>query len=254
MNKLKSKLLLGEKIYGTLVSTSETCFSELMGEVGYGCVWIDMEHGHMSCKDTLAHIISARASGAASLVRLPQNDLTVTKKVLEMGPDAILFPMLGSAEEVRRAIESTLYPPLGTRGFGPIRAIGYGVRDAGEYVRGESLELCRFVQIEDARLLCELDEVMKIPYVDGFIIGPNDLSASLGDFLNVFGEKTFSTVRKTVKTLKENRKIVGLAVGMNEDALEKWASLSPDMIFAGADWCFVCASAKSTLETMKKFI
>lgn len=100
-----------------------------------------------------------------------------------MGPEGVIFPMVRSAEELKALLDMTLYPPHGTRGFGPIRAIGYGAMDAKEYVKKKSFDLCRFVQIEHIDMIDELEEIVKIPYIDGFIFGPNDLSGSLGEFL-----------------------------------------------------------------------
>lgn len=254
MNRLKEKLVNGEKVKGTLVCLTDPCLCEIVGNVGYDCVWIDMEHTYMSYKEVLCHLNAARASEIPAIIRLPQNDLTATKKVMEMGPDGIIFPMVKSAEETRNLIEMTLYPPNGTRGFGPMRAIGYGAVDALEYVKEKELDMCRFLQIEHIDMIKDLEEIMKIPYIDGFIFGPNDLSGSLGEFLDVFGEKTFEEIKRTVNTLKEHGKIVGLAGGMSEDAIKKWSELNLDMLFSGGDWCFVYNQAKTTLEIMTKYI
>ena len=254
MNLLRDKLQNKEKIRGSLVSLTDPCLCEIMGNVGYDCVWIDMEHTYMSYKEVLCHLNAAGSAGIPAIVRLPQNDLTVTKKVLEMGPDGVIFPMVRSAKELEELIAMTLYPPLGNRGFGPLRAIGYGAVDAKEYVDQKSLELCRFVQIEHIDFIEELDEIMKNPYIDGFIFGPNDLSGSLGEMLDVFGDKTFSKIKAATEKLKENGKYVGLAGGLNPAAIQKWSKLGLDMMFAGADWCFVYEKGKETLEVLKEYL
>ncbi len=253
MNILRKKLENKEKINGTLVSLTDPCLCEIMGNLGYDCVWVDMEHTYMSNKEVLCHLNAARSTGIPAIVRLPQNDLTVTKQVLEMDPDGIVFPMSRSAEEVRGLIDMTLYPPNGTRGYGPLRAIGYGTRDSKEYVREKSLELCRFVQIESVKLIDELEEAAKIPYLDGFIFGPNDLSGSLGDFLNVFGDATISQIKRAMEIIKKYGKVIGLAGGMAEEAIKFWSQFDFDMIFAGADWCFVGDAGRRTLEIMRKY-
>lgn len=253
MNPLRMKLETGKTILGTLVSTTDPSMCEIMGYVGYDCVWIDMEHTCMSYKDVLCHLNAARATDIPAVVRLPQNDLTATKKVLEMGPEGVIFPMVRSAREVQSVMEMTLYPPDGTRGFGPLRAIGYGAVDVREYVTKKNLELCRFVQVEHTDLIEELDAVMELPYVDGFIFGPNDLSASLGEFLHVFGDATMSKIRFTVEKLRSRGKIVGLAGGISEREIKTWSALGLNMLFAGADWSFVYDRGKTTLEMMKKY-
>jgi 2-dehydro-3-deoxyglucarate aldolase/4-hydroxy-2-oxoheptanedioate aldolase len=160
--------------------------------------------------------------------------------------------MVKNIPEMKRLIETTLYPPLGTRGFGPLRAIGYGALDAKQYAEKESLELCRFVQIEDASLLQDVDALINMPYVDGYIFGPNDLSGSLGEFLNVFGEKTVSCVAKAAKALRSGGKIVAMACGASEAAVSLWSDIGFDIIFAGADWNYVYEMGRSTLALIKK--
>lgn len=252
MNSLREKLNSGKKIRGTLVSLTDPCLCEIMGNIGYDCVWIDMEHTYMSCKEVLCHLNGARSANIPAIVRLPQNDLTTTKKVLEMGPDGVIFPMVRSAEELRGLLDMTLYPPYGTRGFGPIRAIGYGAMDAKEYVKEKSFDLCRFVQIEHIDMIEELEEIVKIPYIDGFIFGPNDLSGSLGEFLEVFGNTTLSQIKYAIQFLKKNGKCVGLAGGMSEHDIKIWSELDLDMLFAGGDWSFLYNQGKRTLEVLKQ--
>ncbi len=243
MNLLRERMEKGGMIRGTLVSLTDPCLCEIMGNVGFDCVWIDTEHTYMSERDVLSHLNAARASNIASVVRLPQNDLTATKKVLEMGPDGIIFPMVCSAKECDALIDMTLYPPNGTRGFGPMRAIGYAPEKSREYVEKESLSLCRFVQIESVALIAELESVAKNPYIDGFIFGPNDLSGSVGEMMNVFGEKTVSEIRRAIEILRRHGKKIGLACGCTRGDIEFWKGLKLDMLFSGGDWSFLYAKA-----------
>ena len=250
MNLLRQKIANKTFIKGTLVSLTDPCLCEIVGNVGFDCVWIDTEHTYMSYKDVLCHLNAARSSGIASLVRLPQNDLTSTKKILEMGPDAILFPMVRSYEEFRTLMDMTLYPPLGSRGFGPMRAIDYCPAKSREYVNDKQLDLVRLVQIESKDMIDELEKIALDPYVDGFIFGPNDLSGSVGEMLNVFGEKTVSEVKRAVEILKRNGKLVGLACGFKSEEVRFWRDLEIDMIFAGGDWTFLYHTAEATLNML----
>ena len=251
MNILREKITKGDLIRGTLVSLTDPCLCEIMGNVGYDCVWIDTEHTYMSYKDVLCHLNAARSSGIASLVRLPQNDLTATKKILEMGPDAIVFPMVTSYSEFEALLQMTLYPPLGTRGFGPMRAIGYNPKNSRDYVKDGHLDTCRFMQIESVSMIDELEKIAQNPYVDGFLFGPNDLSGSLGDFLNVFNEPTVNQVKRAIEIIKRNGKLVGLACGFDECEVRFWCELGLDMIFAGGDWTFLYKRAADTLDILK---
>ena len=252
MNLLREQLTQGKHIHGTLVCLTDPCLCEIMGRVGYDCIWIDTEHTYMSNKEVLCHLNAARSVGVASLVRLPQNDLTATKRILEMGPDAVLFPMVRSAAEFRELMDMTLYPPSGTRGFGPMRAIGYGAESARQYVTEGQLDMCRFVQIEHVSMIDELEEIAQHPYVDGFIFGPNDLSGSLGEFLDVFEPATMAQIKRAIDIVRRHGKWIGLAGGMDERALSTWSALGLDMLFAGGDWCFLYAQGAATLARMRE--
>lgn len=252
MNALRRKIENGERVLGTLVCLTDPCLCEIMGNIGYDCVWVDTEHTYISCKEVLCHLNAARGANIPVVVRLPQNDLTSTKKILEMGPDGIIFPMVRTKKEAEELLSMTLYPPLGTRGFGPLRAIGWGAMDAKEYVEKNSFDCCRFMQIEHIDMIEELDEIAKLPYIDGFIFGPNDLSASLGEFLDVFEESTMNKIKEAIEILRRNGKYVGLAGGAAERDIKAWTSLGIDMLFSGADWGFVYTKGKETLDLMRK--
>ena len=115
-----------------------------------------------------------------------------------------------------------------------MRAIGYGALNAREYVTEKSFEMCRFVQIEHIDAIDSLEEIVKIPYIDGFIFGPNDLSGSINDFLNVYDEKTTKLMEYAIKKLKENNKYIGIATGSSDkEVVEHWSKMGADMICAG---------------------
>ncbi len=254
MNLLREKLAQKKRLCGTNVNLIDPCLCEMMGHIGYDVIWIDMEHSYMSYENMMAHLNGARATGMASLVRVPQHDLTATKKILEMGPEAILFPMVQTVEEARELIAMTLYPPYGNRGFGPMRAIRYGADDALEYTRKQSFELCRFIQIESVDLIAHLDEVAEIPYVDGFIFGPNDLSGSAGDFMNVFGDKTVAQIKRATEIARKHGKIIALSGGADEQAVRFWSQFDFDILFAGGDWIFAYSAGKQTLDYLQKHL
>ena len=225
MNNLRKKIEAKEKIRGSLVSLTDPGLCEIIAASGFDCVWIDMEHTYMSYKDVLCHLNAARSAKIPAIVRLTQDDLTVTKKVLEMGPEGIIFPMVRSAEEARKMIEMTLYPPYGNRGFGPMRAIRYGGDDAKEYVDKTSFDICRFIQIEHVNFINELEEIL-----------------------------TVSQIERAAEILKKNNKSFGIACGMDEDTLKFWSKFEPDMIFAGADWNFVYKSGNDTFKILEKYL
>lgn len=246
----RDKLKKNEKTVGMIVHLNDVGVARIAALAGYDFVWVDLEHSSMSFETLLADISVIKASGAAVIVRVPQNDLTYTKKVLEMGVDGIIFPMIRSASEANEQISWTLYPPYGTRGFGPIGAVDYGFGDSKKYVDGTRDELCRFIQIEHIDAVEELDAIMDNEYIDGYIFGPNDLSGSLGEMLDVFGDKTLSVIRSVMDRLEARGKYTGLATGdVSDGTLRRWSGMGVKMLAAGVDYCLLKDAA---LENRRK--
>ncbi len=252
MSELKQKIERGEKTCGTIINMCDVCVSDILSRIGYDFLWIDFEHSYLSYEDVLTHTSIAKGNGTPVIVRVPQNDLTATKKVLEMGVNGIIFPMVKNAKEAYDLIDFSLYPPDGSRGFGPMAAIGYGLSDAKEYVESSNKNICRFIQIESKEIIDDLDAVMKNEYIDGYIFGPNDLSGSIDDFLNVYGERTTAMMEHAIKKLKENNKYVGIATGSNKkEVIEHWHNLGADMICAGADFGLLTEGASELFRLLQ---
>jgi len=250
---LKEKIQNREKIIGTHINFCDPSVGRIAGLAGFDYIWIDMEHNYISFESLLSLIIAVKSTGTDVIVRAPQDDLTATKKIIEMGPDGIVFPMVKTAEEANRLLSYTLYPPYGKRGFGPMNAVGYGAFDTLQYVSENHKTMCRFIQVEHVDTVKNLDEIMKNEFIDGYIIGANDLSGSVGELCHVFGETTTALVKEAITKLKQNGKYVGLSTGdLSEDTFRHWHDLGVDMISAGADFDFLTVGMKQTKEALSK--
>ena len=250
---LKQKIENGEKTIGMYVQLADSSISKIVGLAGYDFIWVDNEHSYMSSETLLNHIFALRSVGAEIVVRVPQNDLTHLKHVLEMGVDGIILPMVRSAEEANEMIAATLYPPLGTRGFGPMNAIDYGFMPAAAYAEKSNRDLCRFIQIEHKDAVEHLAEIIRNPYIDGYIIGPNDLSGSYGMLGEVFSDTMTGIIRGVVDYLHQNGKSVGIAAGgCTEDVLAHWSSFDVDLLTGGADFDFLREMAIKNRALLEK--
>ena len=248
---LKERVKKGEKLIGTYVQLSDISIARILAMAGFDFVWVDTEHSYMSYETLLGHILALKSTGTPVIVRVPQNDLTATKKVLEMGVDGIIFPMVRNAKEAQQVISYTLYPPYGERGFGPMNAIDYGFRNVQDYTQNNRQELCRFIQVEHKDTLEDLDEIMKNPDIDGYIFGPNDLSGSYNMLGQVFSDHVTQVIRQGVEKLHAAGKYVAIASGgTSREVLEHWESFEPDMLVAGADFDFLREGAKQNRERL----
>jgi 2-dehydro-3-deoxyglucarate aldolase/4-hydroxy-2-oxoheptanedioate aldolase len=253
MTDLKTKLKNREFVKGTHSTFVDSSITELYGNVGFDFIWIDTEHTAIELYTLENHLIAARAAGTNSLVRIPWNDPVMAKRVLDMGPNGIIFPMVNTGEELDKAMKSTFYPPIGTRGFGPIRAANYGLDDMNEYISKKSLELIRCVQIETYIAVDNLEEMAKNPHVDCFIFGPCDLSGSVGELNQVFGKNTQDLIKRAVAILKKAGKSIGVSTGADDFAtLKQWHDLGINLISAGTDWSHIAAGSKKVFQHLEE--
>lgn len=253
---LKQKIKNHEKTSGMIVNLNDVVSSRIAGMAGYDYIWIDLEHSPISMEKLQSHIIAIHAGGTDVIVRVPQDELTVTKKVLEMGVDGVIFPMVRSLDEAKRLMEYTLYPPYGNRGFGPQHAIRFGFDDAVEYVKNTRDHLCRFIQIEHVDVVNQLEEYVKNEFIDGYIFGPNDLSGSIGEPLNVYGENTTALIKKAMEILKKSGRYTGMATGdVSEGCIKYWHDLGIEMLTVGADFEYLraaCLNNRLNLDRLHK--
>ena len=250
---LKERVKNKEKLIGMYVQLTDISIARIAGLAGYDFVWVDTEHSYMSLETLLGHIMALKTTGTPVIVRVPQDDLTATKKIMEMGVDGIIFPMVRSVEEASRVIASTLYPPYGDRGFGPMGAVDYGMKNVKEYIKNSPDELCRFVQVEHMDTIECLDEIMVNPYIDGYVFGPNDLCGSLNMLGEPFDEKITKIIKETVDKLHAADKYVAIASGgYGEEVIQHWHDLGADMLSAGADFDFIRDGAVKNRINMEK--
>lgn len=243
---LKEKIKNKEKLIGMYVQLTDISIGKIAGLAGYDFVWVDTEHTMLSFQDVLSHIIAIKGTGTPVIVRVPQDDLTFTKKILDAGVDGIIFPMIHDAEEANRLIATALYPPQGERGFGPMNAIDFGFKDVVHYTATANDTLCRFIQIEHKDAIDNLDEIMKNPYIDGYIFGPNDLSGSIGILGHPFDDAVTELMQGAIQKLHDNGKYVGIASGgYSKEVLKHWSQFHPDMLSAGADFDFIRDGARA---------
>ncbi len=251
----KKKLLRGEKLIGFEIDLCDPCISEMVGLLGYDYLWIDTEHEAMDYQTVLQQIISAHSAGVASVVRVPFNEPYLAKRILEMGPDGIIFPQVSSAEELKKAMDACMYPPIGTRGFGPRRACRYGIQDLFEYIEQAPDSFCRFVQIEHVDGIRNLHEMTKNPYVDGFILGPCDLSGSISRLNDIFCPECVDLYRRFVEECQKANKAPGVAIGAtDEDSLRFWKDLGIQFISAGSDIATIVSGATEQQKRMASII
>lgn len=253
MNLFREKLKSGKPMLGTHVNLTDHRICEILGAIGFDYIWMDMEHISTSFKDMETNLMACRATGTPSLVRICWNDIPHTKRVLEAGPDAVVFPMINSVEEAQRAIDTCIYPPDGKRGFGPFRAVGYGLESTEDYIRQGHKEMCRFVQVETKAAVECMEETAKIPYLDGFILGPMDLSGSIGKLGQTRDREVDALIDLAIRKAHDAGLPIGLSTGgESQEEIDHWLGKGLDMLSCSTDVQHILRGSQQLLARMKE--
>ncbi len=181
-NSLKRKLLAGQRVCGVLMEIHSPELIELFGHLGFDFVFLDGQHCGLNVEVARAMMRAADLTGMTSLVRVPRNDPSVILEYLDAGAGGIIVPNISTRAEAAAAAAAMRYPPVGVRGgFGRSRAANYGITQTQvEYFTKMNDELLCVVLIEDQSALPNLPAICSTPGVDIILIGPGDLSLSMG--------------------------------------------------------------------------
>ena len=157
-----------------------------------------MEHSVIDLFDAENLIRTTNLSGSIPLVRLPSNDEVIIKRILDAGSAGIIVPQINTKDELVRAIKATKYAPDGIRGAGLARAQAYGENFDG-YKSVVDNDMLIIAQIEDKKALKNLESILTVPQLDAIIIGPYDLSASMGKAGQLDDKEVSEAIDKIVK-------------------------------------------------------
>jgi 4-hydroxy-2-oxoheptanedioate aldolase len=168
------------RVLGTWTQIAHADLIDALGSAGYDFTIIDTEHGAFGI-ETAEHLIRAcEAAGVVPLVRVPRGDLTSAYKALDAGAAGVLAPSVESVAEAQALIAATCFAPVGRRGACPIvRAADHSAL-AWEPFTAQQAGNGLVLMIETAAGLAQCEAICAVPGVKALLVGPFDLSVSLG--------------------------------------------------------------------------
>lgn len=183
-NTLKKKLAAGQKAVGLWAGLGSEATMEMAAPLDFDWVLIDCEHGVASYEDLPGLLRALNGSSMTSVVRVPtKDDPSIFKRVLDMGVEGVLVPQIYDAEDAKAVVNACRYPPEGERGIAAGRGALYGLDFMGT-LQNANKEVMVIVQIETKAAIENVEEILAVHGLDGILIGPADLSASLGHTLD----------------------------------------------------------------------
>ena len=186
---------------GSWLTIGNISIAELVADFNFDWLCIDMEHSVINLEIAQKMIIAIQSKGKKAFVRVGENNKRIIKRVLDIGVDGIIVPNVNSFTEAQNAVKYSKYPPIGERGVGLARAQSYGFNfENYKNTKAKNIEI--IIQIEHINAINDLDKIMQVEGIDGTLIGPYDLSGSLGKpgkWNDLDVKKALDTYYKTVK-------------------------------------------------------
>lgn len=181
-NKLRELLSENRPLFGTFANFRDASLVEYLGLAGFDWVVIDAEHEGTGVETTYHLVRAANAVGLGSVVRIPTNRPELALAYAETGVDALLCPHIDTPQAAVEFASSVRYWPDGARGAGSTsRAASYGFGwTPAEYFGSNDQLTLAIALLEDEKAFAHLDEIVKVPGIDIFTIGPGDLALSMG--------------------------------------------------------------------------
>lgn len=208
--ELKSKLAGNTLTIGSWITLGHPSIAEIMAGAGFDWLVLDMEHSVLELSDVQMLIQVLDGQGCPAIVRLTSNDADQIKRVMDAGATGIMVPMVKAAADAQAAVQAVYYPPRGQRGVGLARAQQYG---AGfqQYRNWLDNNAVVAVMIEHIDAVEAIDSILSVPGVDAYIIGPYDLSGSMGRP----GELDYPEVQTAMERVLDAGRRLGKAGGVH---------------------------------------
>lgn len=248
MTDFRTHVRRRDRLVGPLVTLGSPEVAELFVHVGFDWLWIDLEHAPLSL-ERAQRLIQAVAGRAGTVIRVPWNDAVHIKRALDLGCDGVIVPQVRTAEEARQAVAAAKYPPAGIRSVGIARAQQYGM-SLQDYVLSANERVTVIVQIEHIDAMPHIGEILSVPGVDAVVVGPYDLSASMGRP----GEFSHPDVERVIATLADacnERQLAWGAFAPDAATARAHAARGATMLVVGTDTMYLWRGAKAALAELR---
>jgi 2-dehydro-3-deoxyglucarate aldolase len=216
---LRERIKTDRLTLGSWINTASSVAAELMATAGFNFLTVDVEHSAVDLPQAQALFQAIRSGNpaCAPLVRLAGNVYAETKRFLDAGAAGVIAPFINSREQAGELVRAVKYPPAGMRGVGFCRANDYGLR-LKEAVDSANDQTFVCVQIEHADALPNIDSILNVDGIDAVMIGPYDLSASMGITAQFDHPEMVAATRHILKACQKHGVAPGIHVVQPEPA------------------------------------
>jgi 2-dehydro-3-deoxyglucarate aldolase/4-hydroxy-2-oxoheptanedioate aldolase len=247
-HRFRERLRAGDLLVGTLVTLPSPEIAEILAELAFDWLFVDTEHGAFDALQAQS-LLQAAGRDYPCLVRVPGGDEVWIKKALDIGAAGVIVPQVNSVDQAERVVRLCRYPPEGSRGVGLARAHGYGHRFQ-EYVTTANEQVAVVIQVEHVEAVRDVRSIAAVPGIDAVLVGPYDLSASLG----FMGQVSHPQVRDAIARIRDaclSERVRLGAFGVDGTAVEPFIDDGFTLIAVGTDALFLMKGAQEALDALK---
>ena len=201
---IREKLQEGLPSIGSWMQIPSSSVAEIMGQSGFDWVAVDLEHGTIDVSQLPDLFRALELGNTLPLVRLAHGMPKDCKRALDAGSGGVIVPMIESAEQLIMVRDACRWPPAGNRGVGFSRANLFGKHFDNYCIEAQEPLLIAMIEHIDA--VKNLESILKVPGLDGILVGPYDLSASMG-ITAKFEEELFLKTMEKIRILCNKFKI-----------------------------------------------
>jgi 2-keto-3-deoxy-L-rhamnonate aldolase RhmA len=250
---LRKRVLAGECVYGTMIRQArDPGAPSIFAAAGYDFVFIDMEHGNYNMETAADLIRGAKSAGIATIVRVPRLETFFISRILDAGSEGIMIPMVSNREQAEEIVRYSKYTPLGHRGFGnQTGQTDYKPLKTTDFLKEANEHTLIVAQIETQEAVENVDSILGVDGIDVGLIGPNDLSISMGIPDQMGSEMIAKAIGNVVEAAKKKGKASGIHIG-NIEILKKWREKGMTVLAYSTDISFMYSASKSSLEDLKR--
>jgi 2-keto-3-deoxy-L-rhamnonate aldolase RhmA len=233
---------------GTWVMSASPIVAEAIGHAGFDWGVLDMEHTPLDLMD-LVHMLQAVGNTKmVPVVRVPWNDTVLVKRVMDAGAQSLLFPFVQNADEARRAVAATRYPPQGVRGLaGMSRGSKFGTLP--DYFNTANSLMSVIVQLETAQAVAELEAIGAVDGVDAIFLGPADLSATMGHVGQLTHPEVMGLMGQAALRCRAIGKPVG-TVGGTPELVAQYRAMGFDYVAVASDLGLLMRGAQAAVRAL----
>lgn len=248
-NKFLKAIRSGEKQIGLWISLCSGFAAEIVAGAEFDWVVVDMEHSPNELSIVLHQLQAIEPYHTTAIVRPDWNDTVKVKRLLDMGAQGLLFPMVQNVEEAQAAVAATRYPPRGVRGVSGMQR-GNKFGRAGDYFDRVEEETCVIVQVETMTAIEQVVEIGTVDGVDGVFFGPADIAADMGHLGKPMEQAVWDVILPAAKKLMSAGVPVGTLVF---DPVRAAELLKEGFTFVacGSDHSLVAKGSDNLLATVK---